>query len=224
MEPNKMDTLFKEKLGNREIKPSEAAWDRLDAMLSVAEKPKKNLGWIYIAASITGFLLLGTIFFNQKENTVLEKVNKVVIQNPTSPKKTVLPTVIQLEKESIVVIKETKKTIFKKNQIQLINKQSITNNNNQNQVVAVSIINQKTTEKSNSFQTDAVSVDELLASVEQSKSEKEQSPKLQVRVNASNLLSQVDGELDLSFREKVIGKVNKNYQTVKVALANRNNQ
>jgi hypothetical protein len=169
-------------------------------------------------------LLLGTIFFNQKENTVLEKENKVVIQNPTSPKKTVLPTVIQLEKESIVVIKETKKTIFKKNQIQLINKQSITNNNNQNQVVAVSIINQKTTEKSNSFQTDAVSVDELLASVEQSKSEKEQSPKLQVRVNASNLLSQVDGELDLSFREKVIGKVNKNYQTVKVALANRNNQ
>jgi hypothetical protein len=193
-------------------------------MLSVAEKPKKNLGWIYIAASITGFLLLGTIFFNQKENTVLEKVNKVVIQNPTSPKKTVLPTVIQLEKESIVVIKETKKTTFKKNQIQLINKQSITNNNNQNQVAAVSIINQKTTEKSNSFQTNAVSVDELLASVEPSKSEKEQSQKPHVQVNASTLLSQVDGELDLSFREKVISKVNKNYQTVKVALANRNNQ
>jgi len=37
-------------------------------------------------------------------------------------------------------------------------------------------------------------------------------------------LSQVDGELELSFREKVIAKVNKNYQTVKVALANRNNQ
>ena len=45
-----------------------------------------------------------------------------------------------------------------------------------------------------------------------------------VRINAADLLNQVDGELELSFREKVITKVNKNYQTVKVALANRNQQ
>jgi len=43
-----------------------------------------------------------------------------------------------------------------------------------------------------------------------------------VHVNASNLLSQVDGELELSFREKIINKVSKKYQTVKVALSNRN--
>ncbi|MNG32444.1 hypothetical protein D3C84_1184600 [compost metagenome] len=49
-------------------------------------------------------------------------------------------------------------------------------------------------------------------------------PKSKVRVNANDLLNQVDGELELSFREKVITKVNKNYQTVKVALANRNQQ
>jgi hypothetical protein len=52
--------------------------------------------------------------------------------------------------------------------------------------------------------------------------EKENKPKPVVHVKQSNLLSQVDGELELSFREKVISKVNKNYQTVKVALANRN--
>lgn len=46
--------------------------------------------------------------------------------------------------------------------------------------------------------------------------------KNKVKINANDLLSQVDGELELSFREKVINKVNKNYQTVKVALANRN--
>ena len=45
-----------------------------------------------------------------------------------------------------------------------------------------------------------------------------------MHVDAGNLLSQVDGELELSFREKVIGKINKNYQTIKVALANRNQQ
>lgn len=224
MEPNKVDTLFKEKLSSREIKPSDAAWDRLDAMLTVAEKPKRKLGWIYIAASITGFLLFGTFFFNQKEGILLEKENKVVIQNPVSSKKIKLPTLIQIEKESEVVRNEVKRTTLKTNQIQVINQQSIPFNNNQNQVAEVSIINQKTVEKPTSFQNNVVSVDELLASIEQSKLVKEQSPKLQVRVNASDLLSQVDGELDLSFREKVIGKVNKNYQTVKVALANRNNQ
>jgi hypothetical protein len=224
MEPNKMDTLFKEKLRSREIKPSDAAWDRLDAMLTVAEKPRRKLGWIYIAASVTGFLLLGTFFFNQKEDLVLEKQNNVVIQNPVSSKKTKSPTVIQMKKESEVALKEEKRSTLKTNQIQVINQQSISINNNQNQVAEVSIINQKTEQKSNSFQTDTVSVDELLASVEPSKSEKEQSQKPHVQVNANTLLSQVDGELDLSFREKVISKVNKNYQTVKVALANRNNQ
>ncbi|HEX8016555.1 MAG TPA: hypothetical protein VF465_15105 [Flavobacterium sp.] len=49
-------------------------------------------------------------------------------------------------------------------------------------------------------------------------------PKSKVKVNANDLLNQVDGELELSFREKIISKVNKNYQTVKVAVASRNQQ
>ena len=53
---------------------------------------------------------------------------------------------------------------------------------------------------------------------------KEGNSKTLVKVNSNTLLSQVDGELELSFREKVINKVNKNYQTVKVALANRNQE
>jgi diacylglycerol kinase family enzyme len=44
-----------------------------------------------------------------------------------------------------------------------------------------------------------------------------------VTVSANSLLSQVDGELDLTFREKVFKKVSKNYKEVKVAVANRNN-
>jgi hypothetical protein len=38
-----------------------------------------------------------------------------------------------------------------------------------------------------------------------------------IKVNASNLLSEVDNELELSFREKVIRKIDKNYKTVKVS-------
>ena len=48
--------------------------------------------------------------------------------------------------------------------------------------------------------------------------------KSSIKVDAKSLLSQVDGELEQTFREKVITKINKNYKEVKEALANRNNQ
>ena len=75
MEPNKLETQFKEKLNSREIKPTEMAWDRLDAMLAVSEvkKPKRKFTWLYIAASFVGFLLITTVFFNQKEPSVDSK-------------------------------------------------------------------------------------------------------------------------------------------------------
>ncbi|MEG1228303.1 MAG: hypothetical protein RSD71_06360, partial [Flavobacterium sp.] len=69
------------------------------------------------------------------------------------------------------------------------------------------------------------SVDQLLDSAEKTIiAENSAKPKSKVKVNANDLLNQVDGELELSFREKVVTKVNKNYQSVKVALANRNQQ
>ena len=60
--------------------------------------------------------------------------------------------------------------------------------------------------------------------VENLKKENSSDQKSKIHVNPDDLLSQVDGELELSFREKVINKVNRNYQTLKVALDNRNNQ
>ena len=44
MESNKFEKDFRNKLNKREIAPSENSWDRLDAMLTVAEKkqPKKD--------------------------------------------------------------------------------------------------------------------------------------------------------------------------------------
>ena len=69
MEPNKLETQFKEKLNSREIEPSEMAWDRLDAMLSVTEekKTRRSFGWLYIAASILVLGTAGMFFFNQKK-------------------------------------------------------------------------------------------------------------------------------------------------------------
>jgi hypothetical protein len=204
------------------------AWNKLDAMLALAEKPKAKFPWMYVAASILGFLLIGTVYFNQNKNENGKQKNEVVIQNTVVSKTTVTPIVVvnpKIEEGKSVVINVVQKTISRTNKTTRLKGESIIikNSLNQNQVAEVSINNQKTQQKSIKPQVNNVTVDELLATVENpSKKEKQLNQKPVVHVNASNLLSQVDEELELSFREKVINKVSKNYQTVKVALANRN--
>ncbi|MFV8325169.1 hypothetical protein [Flavobacterium sp. ZS1P14] len=228
MEPNKLETQFREQLNSREIKPSEMAWDKLDALLTAAEKPKAKFSWMYIAASILGFLLLGTVYLSQNENEIVKQKKEVVIQNSLTPTATVIPGNAlnpKTEERKSVVTLVVQKTNSKNNSTSKLKEEPIviSNKSNQNQVAEVSIINQKTAQKSIKQKASTLTVDQLLAAVENpSKKEKQLNQKPVVHVDANNLLSQVDGELELSFREKVIKKVGKNYQTVKVALANRN--
>ena len=234
MEPNKLEKQFKEQLNSREIQPSEMAWSKLDAMLMAADsgnseqakqKPKTKFPWMYVAASFVGFLLLGTVYFNQNRSEIINQKNDVVIQNDAATKPTVVSnndTNIQTESEKAVAVVSKTNQLSIKNSILKQKSDIVSSNSNQNQVV-VSINNQQSEQKSINSQTSDVTVDELLAVAgNPSKKENQLNQKPVVHVNASNLLSQVDGELELSFREKVISKVNKNYQTVKVALANRN--
>jgi hypothetical protein len=237
MEPNKLETQFKEQLNSREIKPSEMAWSKLDAMLTAADpsnseqakqKPKTKYPWMFIAASFVGFLLIGTVYFSQKGNAIENQENEVVIQNSVAPKTIVVPenTIkIKEEDEKGLVANVVQKSTSGTNKTPILREKliAVNNNSNQNQVAEVSISNQKSEQKLIKSQISDVTVDKLLAVAgNPSKKENQLSQKPVVHVNASNLLSQVDGELELSFREKVINKVNKNYQTLKVALANRN--
>jgi hypothetical protein len=85
MEPNNIEKQFREKLNAREIQPSAQAWDRLDAMLSVAEekKTRKPFGFLFIAASILVFVTLGLFLFNQNgtevnpQNTIVGTETKI---------------------------------------------------------------------------------------------------------------------------------------------------
>ena len=240
MEPNNFEKDFREKLNQRKIEPSDKAWDRLDAMLSVAEnkKPEKKRKWLYIAASVVGFLLVGTFFFNQKKNEVETPKNTIVIKEDQKKNSVTKPTL------NIIDSIKTEIAIYEKDATQTSTKISITKkiNHNQNpnktiknesnQIAESSVIIKNNQEKQSiNNQTSVVespkkeSVDQLLNSTEKTViAENSAKPKSKVKVNANDLLNQVDGELELSFREKVITKVNKNYQTVKVALANRNQQ
>ena len=225
MEPNNTENQFRDKLNKREIKPSENSWDRLDAMLTVAEKPKRNYRWMYFAASFFGFILIATVFFNQTEEVVDSEHNKVVIeQNQVQQKENEWNKVIENPSENAVeVVAVTQK---------VITKQEITKSNKSTQITVqktptqtVLVLNEKNNSSSITHQKTEVKVDvsALLASVDYDKSPslktKNVSP---IKVDKNELLSQVDDELELSFRERIIQSVNKKYREVKVAAANRN--
>lgn len=250
MAQNNIENQIREKLNSREIKPTEMAWDRLDAMLSVAEEKQtkrlsffnfKNIG---IAASILLFVSIGLLFFNKNETIVPQ--NDVVVKETTNPTKTETDSVIAKQnfikeivnqpEEQVAVNKiNNEKSTIKNQQSspsfnsinQKTNQQSIINKEKAIEYQTAEVFAQKemlkvtSQEKIEVTKKVSVNADDLLASVEKSsRSEKKNT----IKVNANSLLSQVDGELEQSFREKVINRINKNYQEAKVALANRNQE
>lgn len=255
MEPNKLEKQFREKLNAREIQPSTQAWDRLDAMLSVAEekKTRKPFGFLFIAAGILVLVTLGLFFFNQND-TVISTPNTIVgtelkndtVQNPAEIR--MAPIVESQKQNEAVAASDVQPTTHNNvNQSAVEGQQKSTNRQ------GVPIINQSP--KSNQIIRDKaieyqvssdVALKELPKIMEpkeivirkevKTKSDeslladldykvKESTNKAAtVKVDAKSLLSQVDGEVEYSFREKMLQKINKNYQEVKVALANRNNE
>ena len=232
MEPNNFEKDFREKLNNRTIEPSDKAWDRLDAMLSITEnkKSKKKNKWFYIAASFVGFLLVGTFFFNQKEQTI-KVPQSVVVEDDIKKDSVVKPVSNSVDSIKTVIASSEQTSVPNSNNKEINNKQksNTTLKNESNQVAESSIIIKNNQEKQSIPIQNQISknenVDQLLVNAEKAVvAENSAKQKSKVKINADDLLNQVDGELELSFREKVISKVNKNYQTVKVALANRNQQ
>ena len=250
MEPNKLETQIKEKLSSREIQPTEIAWDRLDAMLSVSEEKKTKRfpfltsKFIGIAASVLVFLSVGLYFINQ-ENTDIKVEESVVVKEEIKTNTSEENTTEVEEINSITVQSKEQVAVTTNNKPQTINKkssQSFNQNIQNNQKATVNPIINKNKEieylgNGDVAQKDLprietrkeivvskpnnVNVDDLLASVE---NESKNTKKPSVKVNANTLLSQVDGELEQSFRQKAINRISRNYQEVKLALANRNQE
>lgn len=244
MERNKLENEFRKQLNSREIKPSEMAWDKLDAKLTAEEKKSiPRYSWLYVAASFVGFLLIAAFYFSQKENTIENQKNGLVIQDSVAPKPDAIPSKevdSKIEEKSLVVdvfkqsaSKSDKSSVSKKDS--LVNK----NNLNQNQVAEFSIINQV---KENEIMVNSsekqsyeslsknkyVSAEKLLAEVSNAKFEPKAIDKINgktkrhISVNPSRLLSDAETELNQSYRESALDRINKNFKAIKTVLVNRN--
>ena len=234
MEPNNMENQFRDKLNKREIKPSENSWDRLDAMLTVAERPKRNYRWMYFAASFLGFILIATVFFSQTEEVVDSEHNRVVIEEKQVQQKEnelnkILETPIVERKTEVVVASQNVVTkqnnAVKTKSNNILDKIEVVKTERIQPIETAIVSNDKNNQSSIISQKTAVKVDAnaLLASVENNQPSQSVAKNADpIKVNSNTLLSQVDDELELSFRERVIKSVNKTYREVKVAVAKRN--
>lgn len=232
MERNNVEQQIKEKLHARTIQPSSQAWERLDSMLTVAEnkKAKRHYNWLYVAASFLGFILIGTLFFNLNgklsdvEQSVVTQ-DKAIEESREMPivEKTAGTGVMQTISE-VVLVSESNKTIRNTKQPKTRKEEVFYALSHHQKLKENTIINQETEQKINLSKSNDANSDQLLVIVDQTSETVNSIKKSTVKVNASYLLSQVDQELELSFREKVIKSVGKNFKTVKESLVSRNQE
>lgn len=235
MEPNKFDKNIKVKIEARTIAPSADAWHKLEAMMSVADKPKRRYVWWYIAASFVGLLLVSSIFFNQSISNKINTSNPVVLeQEQTNPN--VVESVVNNEEDmllrkgisSIAVNGAIRKKEMRKkspNQIKDKDNAVVANNEKVLRVVSptVKVIEAISTNK-------YTSAENLLAAVSDTKVEEIKADKsfkkasVGTSVDPNNLLSSVEKELNQSYKESALEKFNKKFNAVKTALVNRNYQ
>jgi len=230
MEPNKLDIEIKEKLAQRTIQPTPMAWDRLDAMLSVAEqapKKKPNRTWMYMAACFLALLLVGTFFLNQngsdKPVNGAGTGNQVVTKGqPSGQKSLQIPDAAANNNQNTMpgaVAGTTGSSSSKNNQKQ-----------QQGTMVLATPFHplpaEYTVQQTGSHEAASprISVDPnvLLAEVTTPKINPAKATQPKVKVDANTLLSGIEGEMETNFRGRMLDRLAKNYNEVKTAVATRN--
>ncbi|MGR7812352.1 hypothetical protein [Lacinutrix undariae] len=113
MAPIKFENTIKETLEKREISPSEASWDKLNAQLDADEKRSKRklFLWFGVAASVVGVILVSSIFFKtstfKNESPVIVNSEVKIIKEKQTP--VVVNDIVTQEKTAIVTKESTKK-------------------------------------------------------------------------------------------------------------------
>jgi len=224
MEPNKMEQEFKRKLELREIDPTPHAWDRLEAVLNEADSKKqvRKINWLYVAAAILGFALLGTVVFRDWKRESREVVHQDKKKPVQAPAQDFLPKT-QRAKTEVASQEKMATPVSKQDGIVLRHKETSVLKTPSPQT-QIAIVNQAAQlDKSKPSETNQPTNTPANETADVQLADAGTSHK-SVKVDARALLDQVDGELDQSFREKVLSGVSKKYQDVKVALANRNRE
>lgn len=243
MAQNNFDKDIQQKFNSRKIEPSAQAWDRLDAMLTVAEEKKqpKNYFWLKIAATFLIFTGVGYIFFQQNQKSeILQPTNEIV-----TAKETLKNEIENSENSDIIISSEVKNELAvatPKTTPSVIKKVSKQNDNSkhksklesylavtENELIAKND-NNITSQDNNNENLKQVQIkkptynyvtpETLLAEVQGNKKSNGNTNtyKSTLKVNSNDLLNSVESELDQSFKDKTLAR----FKQAKTTFVNRN--
>ena len=238
MEPNKFDKSIKNKMEARTIVPSTDAWDKLEAMLDDANKPKRNCSWIYIAASFVGLLFVGSIIMFQEESHSINTnhprpvvIKEQSTKNPSENGKDSNKVQLSFQKGNSGIIAVTKENDLHKKQLHhWKEKQRIAATTAKGPEKEYEVVSADKKEARSIYKNKYSTGESLLAAISDSKivetSGQEIVRKNEIRttVDPNVLLSSVENELNESYRESAIDKISKKLNAIKTAVANRNYQ
>lgn len=232
MEPNKFDKSIKDKMEARTIVPSADAWDKLEAILDDANKPKRNYSWIYIAASFVGLLFVGSIIMFQEESNSINTnhprpvvIKEQSTKNPSENGKDSIKVQLPFQKGNSRII-----AITKENENDLHKKELIVASTAKGEEKEYQVVSADKKEARSIYINKYSTGESLLAAISDSKlvatSGKEivRKNKIRTSIDPNVLLSSVENELNESYRESAIDKISKKLNAIKTAVANRNYQ
>lgn len=240
MQLDNFEKQVQQKLSNREMKPSTNSWDRLDAMLSVEEKPKKKgFFWINIAASFIVLASIGYYFYNQNEVLIPAKDDSIIVEiEKKNEIKNKESEIIEITVDEVLVENDSKsdkpyKVISQKtSNTLLVNNQRLAEVNQGVSVVDqlsenATIVSYEIKNQEVKVKNKYTSADKLLAELSNSSKDKSyvqfnKIGKSRISVNSVALLADAQKDIDKTFKATILKKLNKNYQELTIAIANRN--
>lgn len=226
---NNFDKNVQEKFNSRKIEPSSQAWDRLDAMLSVAEEKKqpKKFFWLSMAATFLVFTGIGYVFFQQNQKPEISLPQNEVVTTKETPSNEVEITEnneisISSNEVNELAIATPKTSNTKTKEAPKVNDNSIHKSKLETYLAVVEKENKATQQEQINQKPNYnyVTPETLLAEVQGQKKDKEvvNTYKSSIKVNSNDLLSSVESELNQSFKEKALSK----FKQAKSAVVNRN--
>lgn len=252
MAPFNLEENIREKLENREQKPSSDAWKKLESQLN-KKQPKKTFKWYYLAASFVGVLIGISVFLNENK---IEVKNQMVIEN-SQPTEAV-PVESKIAPESFYPI--TDKNVLEKVETAKDPKQSekelepspkesiIDKKFKESEMFANTAIEENTNDKEESTEIPVLQddtffeLDEVVASINSLQKNNKQITTEEVetllknarhdiqlqrldsgpKVNTTTLLEDVEWELEKSFRDKAFDALGEGFQKLRTAISQRN--
>jgi len=113
MAPIKFEDHIREQLEEREIQPSNIAWDKLNKELNHPAKKKAKIPWYAIAASIVGLIVVASLLFGNKTATMVNS-DKIIETEVVNIKEESQEVLISKFKTNEIVV-ETETSIEEKN-------------------------------------------------------------------------------------------------------------